>query len=101
VGAGSSAAASGVVFGLAIAFLGQQLGFLDLSPLVSGLVTVLLYAVVFGLVFGAIGAILGRRYLKRHMTPAAKTTTTANDSSGAPAPGSSGTPPATQAGPPN
>lgn len=68
--AGSTAAADGVVFGLAAAFLGQQLGYLDLSGLYYGLATMVVFALVFGILFGVAGAAIGRRFARRHVVPA-------------------------------
>lgn len=66
MGTGAKGAASGVVFGLAAVFFGQQLGLIDLSSLSSGLFSLVLGALLGGLFFGLAGALLGRRYLNRH-----------------------------------
>jgi hypothetical protein len=66
VSAASSAAGDGVVFGLVVAFLGQEFGVINQGPLLYGLGTIIGAALVFGIVFGVIGAVLGRRYLRTH-----------------------------------
>jgi uncharacterized membrane protein SpoIIM required for sporulation len=66
MGAGSSAAGSGVVVGLCLTFLGQQFGFFDLSNLVTGIIYLVAFAVVFGVVFGLFGVWLGARYKRKH-----------------------------------
>ncbi len=72
MGAGSSGAASGVVFGLAVVLLGQQLGYIDLSSLSGGLLALFVAALAFGLVFGLVGIALGARYVKRHAARSSK-----------------------------
>ena len=69
--AGGSAAGSGLVVGLCLAFLGQQFGFFDLSSLVTGLIYLIAFAVVFAVVFGLLGMWIGARYLRKHtsLTP--------------------------------
>jgi hypothetical protein len=76
VSAASSGAASGVVLGIVVVVLAQQLGFLSLSDLVPAIEYLVIGAVIGGVLFGIIGWGLGRRYLARH--PAA------SDSPGAP-----------------
>ncbi|MGC2288864.1 MAG: hypothetical protein WA688_03295 [Thermoplasmata archaeon] len=66
MGAGSSAAGSGLVVGLCLVFLGQQFGFFDLSSLVIGIIYLVAFAVVFAVVFGLVGVWLGARYLRKH-----------------------------------
>ncbi len=66
MGAGSSAAGSGVIVGICIVLLAQQLGILDLSSVLTGLIYLIVFAVVFGIFFGIIGSALGRRYLRQH-----------------------------------
>jgi hypothetical protein len=66
MGAGSSAAGSGLVVGLCLVFLGQQFGFFDLSGLVTGIIYLVAFAVVFAVVFGLVGTWLGARYVRKH-----------------------------------
>lgn len=66
MGAGSSAAGSGVVVGLCLVFLGQQFGLLDLSTLVTGLIYLIVFAVAFGVIFGLLGVWLGAHYRRKH-----------------------------------
>ena len=66
MGAGSSAAGSGVVVGICLVFLGQQFGLIDLSTLVNGILFLIAFAVVFGVVFGLLGVWLGKRYARKH-----------------------------------
>ena len=66
MGAGSSAAGSGLVVGLCLVLLGQQFGFFDLSDLVSGIIYLVAFAVVFAVVFGLFGVWLGARYKRKH-----------------------------------
>ncbi|HLY76456.1 MAG TPA: hypothetical protein VKT21_01065 [Thermoplasmata archaeon] len=66
MGAGSSAAGSGLIVGLCLVFLGQQFGFFDLSSLVTGIVYLVAFAVIFAILFGLVGVGLGARYLRRH-----------------------------------
>jgi hypothetical protein len=66
MGAGSSAAGSGLVVGLCLVFLGQQFGFFDLSSLVTGVIYLVAFAIVFAIVFGLVGVWLGARYLRKH-----------------------------------
>ena len=66
MGAGSSAAGSGLVVGLCLVFLGQQFGFFDLSSLVLGVIYLVAFAVVFAVVFGLLGVWLGARYMRKH-----------------------------------
>jgi len=66
MGAGSSAAGSGLVVGLCLVFLGQQFGFFDLSNLVTGVIYLVAFAIVFALVFGLAGMWIGARYLRKH-----------------------------------
>lgn len=66
MGAGGSAAGSGVVVGLCLVLLGQQFGLLDLSALLTGVVYFVAFAVGFAVVFGLIGIWLGHRYLRKH-----------------------------------
>jgi hypothetical protein len=61
----SSGALSGVIFGLALVFLLQQLGLLSLSALAGGILYVILVAVAFGVVFGIVGNLLGKRRAKK------------------------------------
>ncbi len=61
-----SGAASGVVLGLVLVLLAQQLGFLGLSDLVRAIEYLVVAAVIGGILFAAIGWALGRRYLARH-----------------------------------
>ncbi len=89
MGAGASAAASGVVFGLAVCLLGQQFGLIDLGQLYSGVLSLFVYALVFGIIFGVVGVAIGRRYLKRHQADTGPKTTEpsqppAADAEGAP-----------------
>lgn len=66
MGAGSSAAGSGLVVGLCLVLLGQQFGLLDLSSLLLGVVYFVAFAAGFAVVFGLIGTWLGHRYLRKH-----------------------------------
>jgi positive regulator of sigma E activity len=66
MGAGSSAAGSGLVVGLCLVFLGQQFGFFDLSSIVSGIIYLVAFAVVFAIVFGLAGIWIGARYARKH-----------------------------------
>jgi positive regulator of sigma E activity len=66
MGAGSSAAGSGLVVGLCLVFLGQQFGFFDLSGLLLGILYLVAFAVVFAIVFGLLGVWLGARYKRKH-----------------------------------
>jgi hypothetical protein len=66
MGAGSSAAGSGLIIGLCLVFLGQQFGFFDLSTLILGLIYLVVFAVVFAVLFGLIGMWLGARYMRKH-----------------------------------
>lgn len=61
----SSGALSGVIFGLALVFLLQQLGLLSLSALESGILYVILVAIAFGVLFGIVGTVLGKRRARR------------------------------------
>ena len=65
--AGSSGAGTGVVFGIALALLGQELGYVDLGPLFPALEALVVFAIVFGVVFGLLGAGIGRRYRRREL----------------------------------
>jgi hypothetical protein len=66
MGSGASAAGSGLIVGLCLAFLGQQFGFFDLSTLLTGVIYLVAFAVVFAAVFGLFGVWLGARYLRKH-----------------------------------
>lgn len=66
--AASHGAASGVVLGIVLVLLAQQLGFLPLSDLVLAIEYLIVGAVIGGILFGLIGWGLGRRYLARHPT---------------------------------
>ncbi len=66
MGAGASGAASGGVIGLALALLGQQLGYLDFGPIGFALLLIGAYVIVNALIFGIIGGAIGRRYIRRH-----------------------------------
>ncbi len=61
-----SGAAAGVVLGLCLVLLAQQLGYLGLSDLVRGIEYLVVGAVVGGILFALIGWALGRRYLARN-----------------------------------
>jgi cytochrome c biogenesis protein CcdA len=74
-----SGAAAGVVLGIVLVLLAQQLGFLGLSDLVHAIEYIVIAAVVGGVLFALFGWAMGRRYLARH-PPAG--------SSGAPPPNS-------------
>ncbi|HEV2450144.1 MAG TPA: hypothetical protein VGU43_07050 [Thermoplasmata archaeon] len=67
----SSGALSGVIFGLALVFLLQQLGLLSLSALEGGILYVVLVAVAFGVLFGIIGNVLGKRRARKMWPDAA------------------------------
>lgn len=60
-----SGALSGVIFGLALVFLLQQLGLIGLSALEGGILYVVLVAVAFGVLFGILGHILGKRRARK------------------------------------
>ncbi|MCI4334799.1 MAG: hypothetical protein L3K04_04135 [Thermoplasmata archaeon] len=66
----SSGVLSGIIFGLALAFLLEQLGYLSLSALAAGTLYVVVFAVAFGVVFGIIGNLLGKRRARK-LWPAA------------------------------
>jgi hypothetical protein len=66
VSAASSGAAAGVVLGIVLVLLAQQLGFLGLSDLLPAIEDILIAAVIGGILFGLIGWALGKRYLARH-----------------------------------
>jgi len=63
--AGSHGAGSGVVLGIVLVVLFQQLGYLDLSDLVPTLEYLLIGGVIGGILGGLIGWVLGRSYLAR------------------------------------
>ena len=65
--AGTSGAGTGIVFGIALAFLGQELGYVDFGPLFRALETLVVFAIVFAVLFGIIGAGIGRGYRRRAM----------------------------------
>jgi positive regulator of sigma E activity len=66
MGAGSSAAGSGIVVGLCLVFLGQQFGFFDLSVPLTGLLYLVTFSIAFAIVFGLLGIWLGARYKRKH-----------------------------------
>ena len=66
MGAGSSAAGSGLVVGICLVLLAQQFGFLDLGGLVLAIIYLVAFGVVFAVVFGLFGVWLGARYLRKH-----------------------------------
>jgi hypothetical protein len=66
VGPGASGAGSGVVIGVVLVLLGQQLGYIDLGSYSPGLLYFIAFVVVNAIVFGIIGAAIGRRYLRKH-----------------------------------
>ncbi|HKV89688.1 MAG TPA: hypothetical protein VJQ43_00630 [Thermoplasmata archaeon] len=75
-----SGALSGVVFGISLVFLGQQLGYVDLGALGPGLESLIGGTVIFAVLFGVGGRALGRRYVRRHTpsgSPAAESGATA------------------------
>ncbi len=57
----SSATSSGVVLGIVLVFLAQQLGFLALSDLVTSILYFAVGAIVFGVIFGIAARLAGRR----------------------------------------
>jgi hypothetical protein len=61
-----SGAACGVVLGLVLVLLAQQLGFLGLSDLVRAIEYLVIAAVIGGIVCAIFGWAMGRRYLARH-----------------------------------
>lgn len=61
-----SGAAAGVVLGLVLVLLAQQLGFLGLSDLDRAILYLVVGAVVGGVLFAMFGWAMGRRYLARH-----------------------------------
>lgn len=71
MGAGSSAAGSGLIVGLCLVLLGQQFGLLDLSILLTGVVYIVAFSIGFAVVFGLIGMWLGAWYMRKHagLTP--------------------------------
>jgi len=64
--AASHGAGCGVVLGIVIVILLQQVSYLDLSGLVSSIEYLLVGAVIGGVLGGLIGWVLGRSYLARH-----------------------------------
>jgi hypothetical protein len=66
VSATGSGAAAGVVLGIVLVLLAQQLGFLGLSDLVPAIEYLVIAAIVGGLLFAMFGWAMGRRYLARH-----------------------------------
>ncbi len=63
---GASGAGSGAVFGIALALLIQQFGYLDFSSnLVNALVYIIIFVLVFAIIFGIIGRALRGRALKK------------------------------------
>ncbi|MGA7860607.1 MAG: hypothetical protein WCB19_01965 [Thermoplasmata archaeon] len=99
MGAGSSAAGSGLVVGLCLVFLGQQFGFFDLSNLVTGVIYLVAFAVVFAVVFGLAGMWIGARYLRKHSGLTAwqaKAPAPASSTSGAPDSSTTSTEPETK-----
>lgn len=60
---------SGLIFGLVLVLLIQQLGALSLSELVPALEYLIAGAVVGAFLGAMIGTALGRRYLRRHAPP--------------------------------
>jgi hypothetical protein len=66
VSATGSGAAAGVVLGLVLVLLAQQLGFLGLSDLVRAIEYLVVAAVIGGILFAMFGWAMGRRYLARH-----------------------------------
>ncbi|MCI4345778.1 MAG: hypothetical protein L3K07_03375 [Thermoplasmata archaeon] len=62
---------SGIIFGFALVFLLQQIGFLSLSGLASGLLYLLLFVVVFAVLFGIIANALGKRRARKLAAPTA------------------------------
>jgi ABC-type Fe3+ transport system permease subunit len=71
VSATGSGVVSGIIFGLALVFLLQQLGFLSLSALASGLLYLVLFMVVMAILFGLLGNALGKRRARKLYPPAA------------------------------
>ena len=63
--AASYAAESGAVAGIVFVLLAQQLGYLALEDLLTGIVYLVIAGVVGGVLFGLLGWWLGRRYLQR------------------------------------
>jgi len=66
VSATGAGAAAGVVLGLVLVLLAQQLGFLGLSDLLPAIEYLVVGAVVGGILFALFGWAMGRRYLARH-----------------------------------
>ena len=64
-----SGAAAGVVLGVCIVLLAQQLGLLGLSALLTAILYIVVAGVIGGVLFAAVGWALGRRYLSRHPPP--------------------------------
>lgn len=71
-----SGAAAGVVLGIVLVLLAQQLGFLGLSDLVRAIEYLVIAAVIGGVLFAAFGWAMGRRYLARHPPAGAGTSGT-------------------------
>jgi len=71
--AASHGAGCGVVLGIVLVILFQQLGYLDLSDLVPTLEYLIIGGVVGGIVGALIGWVLGRSYLARHPPDQAST----------------------------
>ena len=64
--AATAGAGCGVVLGIVLMLLAQQLSFVFLGDLVTGILYIVLSAVVLGVIGAIVGYALGRRYLKSH-----------------------------------
>jgi len=62
-------AGCGVVLGIVIVILLQQVGYTDLSDLVPSLEVLFLGAIIGGVIGALLGWVLGVSYLARHATP--------------------------------
>lgn len=64
-------ASSGVVIGISIVILGQQLGYVDFTQTLGAFLQILIGAIVGGLVFGLVGLWIGARARRRQERVAA------------------------------
>lgn len=72
--AASRSASSGVVIGIAVVILGQQLSLVDFTQTVGALLEILIGAVVGGVIFGLLGLWIGARARRRQDREAAAAT---------------------------
>ncbi|MGA7924297.1 MAG: hypothetical protein WCA77_10020 [Thermoplasmata archaeon] len=69
--AATRAASSGVVIGIVVVILGQQLGWIDFTQTIGASLQILIGAVVGGVVFGLLGVWIGARARRRQEREAA------------------------------